>query len=607
VEGLLTRAFPVFYIMNKFLGLAAALLVVMSTLSCKPDQSPTDQVYTRFSADLDTLIAENETFLEAVRAKESLPKLQSRFLKLRMLYKRTEAFAEYFSPTTVKQVNGAPLDEIEDEENAVFEPGGFQVIEELIYTDEPVDQEELVRHVRKTHVNIKRIQSLWKDIRITDSHVFDALRLELFRLITLGISGFDTPASGNAIAESRVVLASFQSYLDAYEQTIPNYALLSKKVQAADDFMSKSKNFNDFDRATFITKYINPLSQALHDDQKKAGIAFINDQRLLRGDAATLFEKNAFDQEAVVGNPAFRSSPERIALGEKLFYEGRISGNGKTSCGTCHQPALAYTDGLKTSKGFEKGNIRRNAPTITYAGLQQAMFYDLRSPSLEDQAADVIHNKEEMHGSIERVAEWIKSDVQYSRMFKKAYPDSDSIQAVYLQNAIATFVRSLSPFSSPFDRYMRGEAKALTDNQVAGFNLFMGKARCGTCHFMPLFNGTIPPDYQRTESEVLGVTTGSDWAKPVLDSDEGRGVHNRFPQWQHSFKTSTVRNIAKTAPYMHNGAFSTLQQVMEFYNEGGGAGLGLVVENQTLAADKLNLTQKEMELVIEFMESLTDK
>ncbi|MCE7040371.1 cytochrome-c peroxidase [Dyadobacter sp. CY312] len=593
--------------MNKFLGIVAVLLLLMSTLCCKPDQSPTDEVYARFNADLDTLIAENEIFLAAVRAKESLPELQKRFLKMRLLYKKTEAFAEYFSPTTVKQVNGAPLDEIEDEENAVFEPGGFQVIEELIYTDEPVDQEELVRHVRKTQVNIKRIQSLWKDIQITDSHVFDALRLELFRLITLGISGFDTPGSGNALAESRTVLNSFHSYINAYREVIPDFSKLDEQVQLADEFIAETKSFNDFDRAVFITKHINPLSQALHNAQKKASIPFIDDQRLLRGDAATLFEKNAFDQEALVSNPDFRSTPDRIALGQKLFYEGRISGNGKTNCGSCHQPALAYTDGLKTSRGFERGNVKRNAPTITYAGLQQAMFYDLRSPSLEDQAADVIHNKEEMHGSVERVAEWIRSDAEYSRLFKKAYPDSDSIQPVYLQNAIAAFVRSLSPFSSPFDRYMRGDAKALTDNQVAGFNLFMGKARCGTCHFMPLFNGTIPPDYQRTESEVLGVTTRADWKRPVLDPDQGRGTHNRFPQWRHSFKTSTVRNISKTAPYMHNGAFGTLQEVMEFYNEGGGAGLGLAVDNQTLSAGKLNLSQKEIQLVVDFMESLADQ
>ena len=134
----------------------------------------------------------------------------------------------------------------------------------------------------------------------------------------------------------------------------------------------------------------------------------------------------------------------------------------------------------------------------------------------------------------------------------------------------------------------------------------MGKARCGTCHFMPLFNGTIPPDYQRTESEVLGITKNSDLKNPVRDIDPGRGVHNQFPQWKNSFKTQTVRNIAKTGPYMHNGAFESLQKVMEFYNEGGGAGLGLDVPNQTLAADKLNLTPSEIGYVIDFMESLTD-
>lgn len=592
--------------MNK-IALIPVLLLLFGLYGCRTEKSAKEQVYDRFQADLDTLIAENDIFLQAVRNKEKIPALHKRFLKLRMRYKSTEAFSEYFCPTTVKLVNGAPLDEIEDEENAVFEPGGLQVIEELIYTNEPVDQSELVRHVRKMQVNIKRIRTLWKDIVITDSQVFDALRLELFRMITLGISGFDTPASGNALEESRIVLTTFKDYLTYYGNGMPNYTLLLEMITKVESFLSQNGNFNDFNRAVFISQYVNPLSRALHAGQKEAEIPFINDQRLLRGDAATLFEKGAFDQEALVANPAFRSSPERIALGKKLFFEGRVSGNGKTNCGSCHQPELAYTDGLKTSKGFMRGNIKRNAPTITYAGLQQALFYDLRSPSLEDQAAVVIHNKDEMHGSINEIASWIKSDVEYSSLYNNAYPDAGTIKAVNLQNAISIFIRSLSPFSSSFDRYMRGEQQALTDNQVAGFNLFMGKARCGTCHFMPLFNGTLPPDYQRTESEVLGVTANTDWKHPILDSDEGRGVHNRFPQWKNSFKTSTIRNISQTAPYMHNGAYSTLHEVMAFYNEGGGAGMGLAINNQTLSSDKLNLSPEEIQRVIDFMESLTDR
>ncbi|WP_409018818.1 cytochrome-c peroxidase [Dyadobacter sp. CY347] len=332
----------------------------------------------------------------------------------------------------------------------------------------------------------------------------------------------------------------------------------------------------------------------------------MNGRKLLNGNVATIFDKNAFNPEALLPDSKFNATADRVALGRTLFYDSRISGNGKTNCGSCHQPGKAYADGLKTSKGFDNKFVDRNAPSIMYASLQQALFYDLRAPSLEDQAADVIHNKLEMHGSMDDVAKLVATDESYKRDFKKAYPELDSISPVYIQNALASFVRSLNPFNSPFDKYMRGDKKVLTDDQVKGFNVFMGKAKCGTCHFVPLFNGTVPPDFQRTESEVLGVTVHADWKNPVLDKDPGRGVHDQFPQWKNAFKTSSVRNIAKTAPYMHNGAFATMQEVMEFYNEGGGAGLGLDVPNQTLAAEKLNLTAIEITQVISFMEALTD-
>ncbi|WP_192579291.1 cytochrome-c peroxidase [Dyadobacter aurulentus] len=581
-----------------------ALPVLLS--GCLQQKSPVEAVSEKFVTDLNTLISRNEDFLGHARNNSDQKGLQEEFLRLRLQYKKVEAFAEYFAPTTVKQVNGAPLDEVEDEENAVFEPGGLQVIEELIYSEEKPDKAELVRHVRKMQVNIKRIKMLWADIRITDSHVLDALRLELFRLITLGISGFDTPASGNALEESEVVLSSLREYLSAYDQLMPEYQALDKEIEQAIAFEEKGKSFNEFDRATFIADHINPLCIKLHQNQKLSKIPFINDRKLLKGSVATLFDKGAYDPEALVGNPRFKSTADRVALGQKLFYDVRLSGNGKSSCGSCHAPALAYTDGFKTSKGFSGAEISRNAPTIKYAALQQAMFYDLRSPSLEDQASDVIHNTAEMHGSLDKITQMITSDQEYDQLFKKAYPEIDAVQPVYVQNALASFVRSLSPFDSPFDQYMRGNKLALTDSQVAGFNLFMGKARCGTCHFVPLFNGTVPPDYQRTESEVLGATRDADWKHPVMDADKGRGAYNRFPQWQHAFKTSSLRNIAKTAPFMHNGALATLQEVMEFYNEGGGAGLGLEVPNQTLAPDKLQLTQTEIQHVVDFMESLTD-
>jgi cytochrome c peroxidase len=137
----------------------------------------------------------------------------------------------------------------------------------------------------------------------------------------------------------------------------------------------------------------------------------------------------------------------------------------------------------------------------------------------------------------------------------------------------------------------------------------MGKAACGTCHFAPVFNGTVPPLYQETESEVLGVPEDLK-AKPLkLDSDPGRGaakLKEGAPYYLHSFKTPTVRNIVATAPYMHNGAYNTLESVMDFYNRGGGIGHGLDVPYQTLPPDKLGLKKREIQAIIAFMKALED-
>jgi cytochrome c peroxidase len=147
---------------------------------------------------------------------------------------------------------------------------------------------------------------------------------------------------------------------------------------------------------------------------------------------------------------------------------------------------------------------------------------------------------------------------------------------------------------------------AMTKNEINGFNLFMGKAKCGTCHFMPLFSGAKPPRYYYMESEVIGVPSTVKKINAKLDADSGRYLSTRYPIHQFSFKTSTLRNIALTAPYMHNGVFKTLEEVVDFYNEGGGKGLHIAPPNQSLPFDKLNLTPQEKKDIISFMKTLTD-
>jgi cytochrome c peroxidase len=167
-------------------------------------------------------------------------------------------------------------------------------------------------------------------------------------------------------------------------------------------------------------------------------------------------------------------------------------------------------------------------------------------------------------------------------------------------------VRSLRPLDSPWDRFMRGEAAALSAEARHGFNVFMGKAKCATCHFPPLFNGTVPPRFLESDLEVLGVPAEAPPARAALDADPGRMAVDRSPLSRGAFRTPTVRNAALTAPYMHNGVFATLEEVVEFYDEGGGAGRGLAVPNQTLPSDTLQLTGAEEEALVAFIRSLTD-
>jgi len=232
---------------------------------------------------------------------------------------------------------------------------------------------------------------------------------------------------------------------------------------------------------------------------------------------------------------------------------------------------------------------------------------DSRADILENQLGEVVHNAEEMKGSLKTSVVDLKNSLQYSQLFKKAYPEEkEPVNTFTIANAISSYVRSLQSFNSRFDQFIRGNESKLSSAEKKGFNLFAGKAKCATCHFIPLFNGVTPPFFNETESEVLGVPQTKDKKKPVLDPDEGKFNFTKASIHKYAFKTPTLRNIELTSPYMHNGVYSTLEEVMEFYNNGGGKGLKIAPPNQTLPFDKLNLSKKEINDIIAFMKTLTD-
>ena len=213
----------------------------------------------------------------------------------------------------------------------------------------------------------------------------------------------------------------------------------------------------------------------------------------------------------------------------------------------------------------------------------------------------------EMDGSMDAIIKYVLANKSYKSSFAGAFPATtkNGISSDEVTNALGSYIRSLTKLNSRFDEYMRGNEQALSTQELKGFNLFMGKAKCATCHFIPLFNGVTPPKYVASETEVLGVPVSL--ANSTLDPDLGYYDVIGIDSYKYAFKIPTIRNISKTAPYMHNGVYGTLDQVMEFYNNGGGVGLGIHLPNQTLPEENLQLTETEKADIIAFMKSLESK
>jgi len=532
--------------------------------------------------------------------KGDVPELQKAFLAARLAYKRIEWATEYYAPGTSRHLNGAPLPEIEVEETKTFEPAGLQVIEGLIFPFDKGKKKELIKEINVLSSKIKLVENVLNEVDFTEAHILQACKYEVFRVISLGLSGFDAPLAKSSIPEAKIAL---QAVLSA-TKTIGRNPEIEGQVANACKYLDEASDFDSFNRMEFIIRFANPLTRELKHWQDELKIKPLETEQALYNNAETLFDRGIFNENFFAESNEARFDSRKAKLGEQLFSSPTLSGANRT-CQSCHNPELAFTDGLAKSPALTPGTfVKRNAPTLYYAGLQQAQFYDMRSPSLENQAMDVIANKDEMHASVEEAAQRLNKQAAYKKKFKLAFPDMDKeIRPRYIMIAIASYIRSLAPFNSRFDKYMRGDYKQMNREELAGFNLFMGKAKCGTCHFMPVFNGTAPPTFTTTESEVLGVPSSPNAS---LDSDSGRYSHNKIEELKFSFKTPTLRNIGITAPYMHNGVFKSLAEVLNFYNVGGGAGLGMRLENQTLPTDSLKLSNREKSRIIAFLKTLTD-
>ncbi len=471
--------------------------------------------------------------------------------------------------------------------------------------------------------NLTRAASGSKAPVWTDSAVIEAARMELLRIFTLGLSGFDSPGAQQPLVEIRSALQGLNEYLNQWifsETSLGNsdprkpVVTLWKKTMDAGLADLESTEFDSFDRLAFARDRLRPLYGVLLKFRSLSSVPSPGNSEDLAfsPNDSDLFSSSAWNPNHFAAGKTTKTSIDLVNLGRELFFDSVLSKHGERSCASCHRPEMGFSDGISKEVSLSgDGDLPRHTPTLLFSGLQNTQFWDARASSLEEQAAMVIHNPKEMGGSLDSAARRMQQNPEYLEQFRRAFlGENDSLESdglpspIKIRRALAAYIRSLSPMNSPWDRYLRGDSSAMTPEAIRGYSLFAGKAQCATCHFPPLFNGSVPPLYHVTETEVLGVTLGPN--SKILDSDSGRMAVNRDPAGHRAFKTPTVRNVEFTAPYMHNGAFKTLEEVIDFYDVGGGAGLGLSVPNQTLSSDSLRLTPEEKRDLIVFLKALSD-
>ncbi len=281
-------------------------------------------------------------------------------------------------------------------------------------------------------------------------------------------------------------------------------------------------------------------------------------------------------------------TPGKVELGRRLFFDRRLSLDRSTSCATCHDPAKGYADGLPRAIGFGGRELDRHSPTVLNAVYNGIQFWDGRVDSLEKQAVAPILAECEMNmGNEPLLVDRLLADDGYVEAFRGVFGSPPSLELV--GKAIACFERTLVTPDAPFDLYARGDKDALSDAQKRGLILFFGKASCTNCHLGVNFTDDR---FHNLAVPSIGPGTG----------DLGRAEVTGDPEHEGQFKTPTLRNVELTAPYMHNGFHTTLEEVVRFYNDGGGEH-----PNKSDLLPELFLTDEEVTDLVEFMKSLTGK
>lgn len=577
------------------------------TASSEPEEKTRQFVITS----IDNLL---NLFQKSLQANSNKNKLLTYYRLARKEYKHIEFFVEYYSVLDAKYyINGALVPKYDIEFGKKFiAPQGFQVIEEHLFKAD-ADFIKIEAEYKLLVEKFTKLKNYYTTLSIKKNKLAEATQLQLPRLMSLNLNGYDCTINKENITETIFVFEGLKTVLSFFdEKSLPekkvSYKTLLKYIDKCISNLNTNKNADTFDRLNFITKFANPTYVYLQQFFNSLAIkpSQVNYALPLYANLPYTFSsiKNSF---FALYSTDTTNLKLQAYLGEILFFDPILSGNNKRACASCHQPNLAFTDGLNRSYAYNnKNKILRNSPTLLNASFQRLYFHDGRLFNLEEQAGEVFHNDFEMNSNAKEIVEKLNSSYEYKYLFREAFKGSldSSITFFGVMKAIAEYVRTLTTNQSRFDKYIQGDSTQLIADEKKGYTIFAGKALCGSCHFYPIFNGTVPPLYNDNEFEVLGVPETTEHFN--IDSDIGREAVTKMEIHKYAFKTPGIRNIQYTAPYMHNGVYKTLDEVLTFYNKGGGNGFKFNIPNQTLPFDSLNLSATELNQLKLFLFCLAD-
>ncbi|MEN3324532.1 cytochrome c peroxidase [Mariniflexile soesokkakense] len=577
-------------------------LLLLTGFSCEKEKNNTQPIST--DKRIETFyLSELSKCINTIDSLSTLKNSQDKiacYKIARMHFKTIEPILAFIDQNNYKSLNAPNILQVKEEDLTdvkINNPFGFQVIEELIH-ETPIDISELQSVVNITSSRLKLVKQN-TFINLKDHHIIWLLRNQIVRVATTGITGFDSSVLSQSLKESQFTYETLIKLIQIFKDKFTSKQLYKALLgQFQSSIKQLNDDFVDFDRYTFIKTSTDPQLKLLVETQDDWGVEFPFEMAL-SNTMLSLFAPNALNTSYFTDYKSDTTHlKQKELLGKQLFNDVRLSKNNTMACATCHIKDLAFTDGRTTFDNKQK----RNTPTLTYSGYQQLYFLDARAGSLEGQIVGVANNHDEFNLPMDSIVKRVKNDKQYKKLMDSLY--NNTRDDFNVRHAISSYIRTLNLFNSKFDNNINGKENSLTESEKKGFNIFMGKAACATCHFPPVFNGTVPPNFTDTELEIIGVPDTKQNKK--LDDDLGRFYFFNTKERKGAFKTTTVRNVEKTAPYMHNGVYETLEEVVSFYNKGGGNGLGFNIEHQTLPFDELNLTDEEQAHIVAFMKTLTD-